>query len=54
MSSELWIWKTAAACQLCGKHVELLGREWHHALEADHAVEVIVFVVPEAEEREPA
>jgi hypothetical protein len=49
-SSELWIWKTAAACQTCGEPVELIGTAWHHAEPSiPHEVEVIVYRVPDLE-----
>jgi hypothetical protein len=48
-SSELWIWKTSAACSGCSRPVELLGNDFHHAEESDHAVEVVVHLVPESE-----
>lgn len=47
--SALWIWHTASACSVCSKPVEYLGRDWHHADESDHAVEIVVWLVPEAE-----
>jgi len=48
-SSELFVWKTSAACSICSRPVELLGMEWHHSTEADHLVEVVVRLVPESE-----
>ena len=52
-SSELWIWKTSAVCSKCSRPVELLGRDFHHAEEADHPVEVVVHLVPESEVLSP-
>jgi hypothetical protein len=48
-TSALWIWHTASACSICSLPVEYLGTDWHHAGPSDHAVEVVVWIVPESE-----